>query len=675
MLVAVGAVLITLGTVASTHEAAAVVGMAVVGFVLLFAGIASPAAAAATTAALLTFVLPVAVAQPTSAIGPRLLGWAIAAAFAVPTCLLVWPAAWHDDLRRRIASALSAVADLALVRAEGGHDPAAEAAMTAEVTGLRAQFQATPYPPLAATGTAVALSKLVGRVEWVADNAALTGDPAATPDPGPVREVVAGVAATLRHCSALVCDASGHPVDDPTLVDTVRASTERLDGLIAAELACELSVLVDPEAEPEGTPDGGGDRPRLDPSFRARTMGLTAEMVADSTLEASGAQAVGDRRLGPSATPEPRLVWPRLTSHLSFRSVWFRNSLRGAAGLAAAVAVVEVTDVEHGFWVVLGALSVLRSNALGTGATAARAIAGTTLGFVIGALIMIGVGGHTTLLWFILPVAVLVAGAAPSMISFTAGQAGFTVMVVVLFNIIDPEGWKVGLTRIEDIALGCAVSVVVGLLFWPRGATAALGRALADAFTTSSDYLAAAVQRLTISTHPVDTEAAQRESHRAYLRLDDAFRQFLVERGAKTVPVETLAHLATGSNRIRLAAYTLAQLPRVPVDAERPELESVAVAGAVLRDAYADNVRWYERFAADLAGHGPPLDPPPVLDGTLDDVLRAAFDDARAARRGDRLQVVLRMVWADELLATQHGWQADLADSAGLFARGRRRGV
>ena len=312
VLVAVGAVLITLGTVASTHEAAAVVGMAVVGFVLLFAGIASPAAAAATTAALLTFVLPVAVAQPTSAIGPRLLGWAIAAAFAIPTCLLVWPAAWHDDLRRRIASALSAVADLALVRAEGGHDPAAEAAMTAEVTGLRAQFQATPYPPLAATGTAVALSKLVGRVEWVADNTALTGDPAATPDPGPVREVVAGVAATLRHCSALVCDASGHPVDDPTLVDTVRASTERLDGLIAAELACELSVLVDPEAEPEGTPDGGGDRPRLDPSFRARTMGLTAEMVADSTLEASGAQAVGDRRLGPSATPEPRLVWPRL---------------------------------------------------------------------------------------------------------------------------------------------------------------------------------------------------------------------------------------------------------------------------------------------------------------------------------------------------------------------------
>ena len=47
-------------------------------------------------------------------------------------------------------------------------------------------------------------------------------------------------------------------------------------------------------------------------------------------------------------------------------------------------AVVEVTNVSHGFWVVLGTMSVLRSNALGTGATALRAVGGTALGFVVG---------------------------------------------------------------------------------------------------------------------------------------------------------------------------------------------------------------------------------------------------------------------------------------------------
>ena len=59
---------------------------------------------------------------------------------------------------------------------------------------------------------------------------------------------------------------------------------------------------------------------------------------------------------------------------------------------------------------------------------------------------------------------------------------------------IQPVGWRVGLLRVEDIALGCAVSLVVGLLFWPRGAGAALGRALAEAYTDSAHYLAGAVR-------------------------------------------------------------------------------------------------------------------------------------------------------------------------------------
>ena len=69
-----GACFVVLGTVVSTNRVAAVVTMAVVGFAVLFAGIVAPQAATATTAALLTFVLPVAVAQPDSAIGPRLVG-------------------------------------------------------------------------------------------------------------------------------------------------------------------------------------------------------------------------------------------------------------------------------------------------------------------------------------------------------------------------------------------------------------------------------------------------------------------------------------------------------------------------------------------------------------------------------------------------------------------------
>jgi uncharacterized membrane protein YccC len=328
--------------------------------------------------------------------------------------------------------------------------------------------------------------------------------------------------------------------------------------------------------------------------------------------------------------------------------------------------------VEHGFWVVLGTLSVLRSSALSTGSTALRAIGGTAVGVVLGSLIMVGVGTHVVALWILLPLAVLISGVAPSMISFAAGQAGFTVVVVILFNIIDPTGWRVGLTRIEDVAIGCGVSLIVGLLLWPRGAMAALGRALSDAFIASSGYLSDSVNRITTSDHVVETEPAQRMAHVAYLRLDDAFRQFLAERGTKVVPVETVARLFTGANRIRLAAYTLATLPRLESQPGRSELESVAIAGSVLRDSYNSSHRWYEEFAEMLSDRRQSLEQPPVHTETLHHVLLAAFDDARNQGRSDRLRTILRMLWVDELLESQREVQVVLGLYADVFVANRR---
>jgi len=673
----VGACFTVIGTVVSTHKVAAVVAMALVGFAVLFAGILAPQAATASTAALLTFVLPVAVAQPASAVGPRLVGWTIAAGFCITACMLVWPPPWHDNLRRRLAAAISAVARLADARAGGAEDAEAYGDVASELTRLRGQFSGTPYPPTGGAPVAVALSKLVGRVEWVAGNTAMIRDEHWSTAPLPARAVTEKVAETLHQTADLVCDGEGHPVRDPGRIEAVQESTRKLDQLIGAELEADVSTLTESQTAPAPPTGLVGDESlagSLDPGFHARALGIATEMVADAALEAAGADAVIDRRLGMADESTSRVFAHRLRSHLSFRSVWFRNAVRGAIGLAVAVTVVEVTNVTHGFWVVLGTMSVLRSNALGTGATALRAVGGTALGFLVGSVIMIGVADHMVLLWVLLPLAVLISGIAPSMISFVAGQAGFTVVVVILFNIIQPIGWRVGLTRIEDVAIGCGVSIVVGFLLWPRGATGALGRALSDAFAASSGYLAAAVERLTMTSRHVDTEAGQQASHRAYLLLDDAFRQFFAERGAKVVSMEAVSKLFTGSNRLRLAAYTLATLPVRPPAAGQPEVESVAVAEAVLRDCYASSHRWYEEFADLLADRRDTLDEPPPHGDVLHDVLRQAFEDVKEQQRADRAQTTLQMLWADELLENQSQMQDDLRASADLFVRGRRLG-
>src|SRR5206468_2103997 len=128
-------------------------------------------------------------------------------------------------------------------------------------------------------------------------------------------------------------------------------------------------------------------------------------------------------------------------------------------------------------------------------------------------------------LWLLLPVAILIAGIAPA-ISFTAGQAGFTVTLLILFNIISPAGWEVGLVRVEDVAIGCAVSLLVGALFWPRGAAGALRQGLADAYAACTAYLRKAAESGTgVDDVARTTDEAAVRAAAAARRLDDAFRE------------------------------------------------------------------------------------------------------------------------------------------------------
>ena len=208
--------------------------------------------------------------------------------------------------------------------------------------------------------------------------------------------------------------------------------------------------------------------------------------------------------------------------HASVRSVWFLNSLRAAVALAAAVAVADVSGLQHAFWVVLGTLSVLRTNASATGSTALRALGGTVVGFVVGAALLIGIGTNPDALWAVFPVAVFVAAYAPGTTPFLVGQAAFTVTVVVLFNLLAPVGWTIGLLRIEDVAIGCGVSLAVGVLLWPRGVSSVVGDDLADAFRSGAAFLTQAVD-WALSELMVPP-AASIAAVSAGIRLDDAVR-------------------------------------------------------------------------------------------------------------------------------------------------------
>jgi signal transduction histidine kinase len=151
-----GAVLITLGTLCSRSPWLATGAMAVVGFVVLFAGVINGYFAAGATGAILTFVLPVTIPAPNSAILDRLEGWGLASGVGICAVMLLWPPRQRDDQQREAARTLRAVADLV----DAGGDDLAERARIAReaVDALGRRFLGTQHRPTGPTAPTAALS-------------------------------------------------------------------------------------------------------------------------------------------------------------------------------------------------------------------------------------------------------------------------------------------------------------------------------------------------------------------------------------------------------------------------------------------------------------------------------------------------------------------------------------
>jgi hypothetical protein len=418
-----------------------------------------------------------------------------------------------------------------------------------------------------------------------------------------------------------------------------------------------------------------GDQPALrvvsslDPSFRAQELSFVVAQIATNTAFASAAarRSWVERLLGRQPEGLPRTLTAaqeRAGAHVTRDSVWLQNSLRGAVALGFAVLVADISGVQHGFWVAFGTLSVLRSSALNTGQNIVRALAGTAVGFLVGGGLVYLIGTNTTLLWALLPIVVLLAGLAPSAISFAAGQAAFTLTLLILFNIIAPAGWKIGLVRVEDVALGGAVSLAVGLLFWPRGAAAALGRSLARAYTDSAQYLAAAVaygvgrcdpsgpQSPPPGREALDAAAASR-------RLDVAFRGYLAERGSKPAPLAEIAGLVTGVTGVRLAADAVLDL----WDGNGARGGDRSAARRELVSAAGNMTSWYDHFAASLTGREEvpdPLAPDQVADGRL---VAAVGQDLRDSD-GNATATGVRIIWTGDHLDAVRRLQDTLVEPA-----------
>ncbi|MDT5071518.1 MAG: hypothetical protein QOH82_838, partial [Mycobacterium sp.] len=418
-----GAVLITVGSLVAPIPWLAVTLIFVLGVAVTLAGVLSETIAAGQRVTLLAYVLPV--CTPIGPIGERLLGWAIALVVCIPAALFLLPPRHQSGLRSHAAQVCGALADLL----EG---VGSAAQVSRAMKALRANFFDTHYRPVGLAAGSQALVQVVDDLEWVADRVdENTGD---------------ALAETNEH-AVMVLRSSARVLDVARVLERA-ADRAELDGALGQLRSTarsrdheDIVVVLNERSDDSAVAVG---RALLFRQIITTVVGRTGRVIAAVGADArpAWARALGVR-LPPSGAadrllPETVAVRTILSGFLSSRSVAARNAVRTGVGLALAVAATHLFPVQHGFWVVLGAIVVLGSSASATGTKVVRAVTGTAIGVTLGAALIAVAGVEPAVLWPLLPITIFASAYVPRVASFAAGQASFTMTVLIILNLIAP---------------------------------------------------------------------------------------------------------------------------------------------------------------------------------------------------------------------------------------------
>jgi len=550
-----GTALVAVGSITSLNPWVAAVTALLVVFCIEFAGVLGGFVAGSRVPLLMAFVLSASVPAPASAVPERMLGWLIGGCVATVGALVLWPLYEPDVLRNAAAAALRSVATLIAATRVNPVATEQRQSATDALADLRTAYKRTACRLGGPYRRDRALAQLVNELERARYFAVAAADEhlGANPCLAEGNLLASAVVSVFRASSEVL--KGGSTPDLHSLEQARTAHRSALDGWAGAELRSGSPV--------EWVLEG------LDYDHRLRVLsylglgiGANAAIVAGRDVEPGSVRIPFGTPIEAGFRPALRRVGQTLMTHLSWVSPLMHTSVRAALGLALAVLVARLFGLERAFWVVLGTMSVLRSNALATAGTTLQALAGTLLGFAIGGLFALLFAHDPLVLWAALPVAVFMAAYAPSALSFVAGQAAFTVMMLIFFNLLTPVGWRVGLVRIEDVAVGSAIGVAAGTLLWPRGARSDFAHNLSGLYRLVAVHLCEALDLVLGRGRVEAVNATRAQVWHAREKTGESFEQLLGELSARQLAPEVAAYMVAAADH----AVTVADGLQVAVE-------------------------------------------------------------------------------------------------------------
>ncbi|VXC69253.1 conserved hypothetical protein; putative inner membrane protein [Enterobacterales bacterium 8AC] len=154
----------------------------------------------------------------------------------------------------------------------------------------------------------------------------------------------------------------------------------------------------------------------------------------------------------------------RISRHLKPQSALLRHAVRMSVVLCAGYALIQITHMEHGYWILLTSLFVCQPNYNATRRRLALRIIGTLAGILIGLPILYFVPSLEGQMILIVISGVLFF--AFRTVQYAHATMFITLLVLLCFNLLG-EGFEVAAPRVYDTLLGCAIAWAAVSFIWP----------------------------------------------------------------------------------------------------------------------------------------------------------------------------------------------------------------
>ncbi len=222
------------------------------------------------------------------------------------------------------------------------------------------------------------------------------------------------------------------------------------------------------------------------------------EHSSDHTLSGDGLTGFNDIRL-------------RISRHMGAHSPLFRHAVRLSLLLCTGYALIQLTGLKHGYWILLTSLFVCQPNYSATRQRLALRIAGTLAGIILGLPLLWLVPSTEGQLLLIVVTGVLFF--AFRLVQYAHATMFITLLVLLCFNLLG-EGFEVAVPRIVDTLIGCAIAWLAVSFIWPDWRFRRLPEVIQRSLEANCRYLQAILEQYHQGKdNRLDYRIARRDAH------------------------------------------------------------------------------------------------------------------------------------------------------------------